>query len=313
VFYVIRKGVIPIGNELLPKTINGIDTDVREGFYEPTGLVDSQFCRKYSTSVSSGSSIGICNSRAGTLGAFVKNSNGHICLLSNYHVLCSNDSRKIEYVIEQPAYIDHIGAIKKEIEGVKEMLNRPKYVDNNRDEVNEINDEMERLKEKLETAKKKDIKFAKFIDGKRSNYNTDQLSYGVDAAIASLELIDNNRKRYIQPKNFAIPNSTFEEYSLMVPFQLSGIIENINSIDISKYIFKVGRTTGLTKGCIPDLVGISFNSMEGLCIYKHQLSILGGVQMVEVNDSEGNTIFQPKWLDRQVVVLQKGSGSFMEK
>jgi hypothetical protein len=106
VFYVIRKGVIPIGNDLFPRNIIGIDTDVRERFYEPTGLGDSQFCQKYSANVSSGCSIEICNYRAGTLGAFVKNFIGHICLLSNYHVLCSND-KKIEHTIRQPAYVDH--------------------------------------------------------------------------------------------------------------------------------------------------------------------------------------------------------------
>ncbi|CAB4379145.1 unnamed protein product [Rhizophagus irregularis] len=313
VFYVIRKGIIPIGNDLLPDTINGIDTDVREGFYEPTGLADSQFCRKYSASVSSGCSIGICDFRAGTLGAFVKNSNDQICLLSNHHVLCSNDNRKIEYIIKQPAYIDHVGAIKEEIEEEKKNLARAKYVDKNIEEVNEKSDEIEALEVKLEAAKRKDTKFARYIEGKRDNCIVGRSSYGIDAAIASLELIDNNRKRYIRPKNFAISNSAFEKYSLTVPFQLSGIIKDINSVDTSKSIFKVGRTTGLTKGRIPDLIGISFNSMEGLCIYKHQLSILGGVQMEEVNDSENKTIFQPIWLDRQIVVLQKGDGSFMEK
>src|SRR6266498_2421363 len=35
IFYVIRKGVIPIGSEILPRDIYGIKTDVREGFYDP--------------------------------------------------------------------------------------------------------------------------------------------------------------------------------------------------------------------------------------------------------------------------------------
>lgn len=316
VFYVIRKGIIPIGDDLLPETINGIDTDVREGFYEPTGFVDSKSCRKYSAGVSSGCSIGICNFRAGTLGAFVKNSSGHICLLSNQHILCSNDNRKIEYIVKQPAYIDHVGAIKEEIAEEKKNLDRAIYVDKNMEEANDKSDEIEALEVKLEIAKKKDTKFARYIEGKRDNFIVDRSSYGVDAAIASLELIDNNRKRYIRPKEFVIPNSAFEEFSLTVPFQLSGIIKDINAFDTSKSIFKVGRTTGLTKGRIPDLIGISFNSMEDLCIYKHQLLILGGVQMEEVNDSESKTsktIFRPIWLNRQIVVLQKGSGSFMDK
>ncbi|GES78400.1 hypothetical protein GLOIN_2v1621517 [Rhizophagus clarus] len=41
VFYVIRKGVIPLDNNLLLETIN---TDVREGFYEPTEVLDSLAC-----------------------------------------------------------------------------------------------------------------------------------------------------------------------------------------------------------------------------------------------------------------------------
>jgi hypothetical protein len=35
--------------------------------------------------------------------------------------------------------------------------------------------------------------------------------------------------------------------------------------------------------------------------------------MGEVNDLVGKTIFQPIWLNRQIVVLQKGNRSFMEK
>src|SRR2546423_7642298 len=84
VFYVIRKGVIPIGNNLFPKTINigietddYIETDVREGFYEPTGMYSND-CQKFLQFASPGCSIGITGTtRAGTLGAFVKNSNKH--------------------------------------------------------------------------------------------------------------------------------------------------------------------------------------------------------------------------------------------
>ncbi|PKY45755.1 hypothetical protein RhiirA4_517782 [Rhizophagus irregularis] len=301
VFYVIRKDIIPIGDDLLPKTINGIDTDVREGFYEPTGFADSEFCREYSTRVSSGCSIGICDSRAGTLGAFVRNSNGHIYLLSNCHVLCSDDNRQIKHIVKQPAYIDHVGAIENKIDGKREMLGA-EYGNN----------EIERLEAELITARDKDTKFARFIVGIRDNCIVNGKSYGVDAAIASLELINNNRKNDIRPKDFSIPKSAFEKYSLKVPFQFSKAIDDVNSFDTSKSIFKVGRTTGLTKGRIPDLIGTSFSSNKGP-IYENQLLNLGGVRMKKVNNSEGRTIFQPKWLDRQIVALQKGDGSFMEK
>ncbi|PKC61416.1 hypothetical protein RhiirA1_444445 [Rhizophagus irregularis] len=230
VFYVIRKGIIPIGDDLLPKTIYGIDTDVREGFYEPTGIA-YEYCREYTAYLASGYSIGICNFRAGTLGAFVKNSNDKICLLSNYHVLNSNDNSIIEHIVKQPAYMDHVGAIEEKIKETEKNLARAIDDDNNR--------------EKDRKSKEK-----KLLEDKLKDANEE-----------------------------------------------------------------VGRTTGLTKGRIPELSGIdiSCDPMRNLWVYKRQLRNLGIAQMAEINDLEGRAIFQPRWLSRQILVKQTDTGSFMDE
>ncbi|CAG8561351.1 10400_t:CDS:2 [Rhizophagus irregularis] len=269
VFYVIRKGIIPIGDDLLPKTIYGIDTDVREGFYEPTGIA-YEYCREYTAYLASGYSIGICNFRAGTLGAFVKNSNDKICLLT----------RAID--------------------------------DDNIREKDRKSKEKKLLEDKLKDANEEVTEFARVIDGKRENCYIGGKFYGVDAAIASLELID----RDVRPKEFAIPDFAFEKYSLTVP-QISGSIsiKDIKSFDTDNNIFKVGRTTGLTKGRIPELSGIdiSCDPMRNLWVYKRQLRNLGIAQMAEINDLEGRAIFQPRWLSRQILVKQTDTGSFMDE
>ncbi|GET66841.1 kinase-like domain-containing protein [Rhizophagus irregularis DAOM 181602=DAOM 197198] len=310
VFYVIRKGIIPIGDDLLPKTIYGIDTDVREGFYEPTGIA-YEYCREYTAYLASGYSIGICNFRAGTLGAFVKNSNDKICLLSNYHVLNSNDNSIIEHIVKQPAYMDHVGAIEEKIKETEKNLARAIDDDNIR-EKDRKSKEKKLLEDKLKDANEEVTEFARVIDGKRENCYIGGKFYGVDAAIASLELID----RDVRPKEFAIPDFAFEKYSLTVP-QISGSIsiKDIKSFDTDNNIFKVGRTTGLTKGRIPELSGIdiSCDPMRNLWVYKRQLRNLGIAQMAEINDLEGRAIFQPRWLSRQILVKQTDTGSFMDE
>ncbi|PKC61275.1 hypothetical protein RhiirA1_466791 [Rhizophagus irregularis] len=105
VFYVIRKNILPHNNTLFPENIGGFITDVCEGFYEPTiverGEID---CCEYKKRVSPGSSIG-ANSRVGTLGLFVKDSNQQIYLMTNEHVVSGHNS---EY-IHQPSDFDYIG------------------------------------------------------------------------------------------------------------------------------------------------------------------------------------------------------------
>uniref|UniRef100_U9T0U2 Uncharacterized protein n=1 Tax=Rhizophagus irregularis (strain DAOM 181602 / DAOM 197198 / MUCL 43194) TaxID=747089 RepID=U9T0U2_RHIID len=52
-FYVIRKGVIPIDNEIFSRDICGKKqrcADVREGFYDPCGNEDTYFCKEYKAS-----------------------------------------------------------------------------------------------------------------------------------------------------------------------------------------------------------------------------------------------------------------------
>ena len=67
VFYVIRKGVIPIYNKLFETKYDDIETDVREGFYETTSGKYAEDCQKYLNFVSAGCSIGI----KGTIRAYI--------------------------------------------------------------------------------------------------------------------------------------------------------------------------------------------------------------------------------------------------
>ncbi|POG64988.1 hypothetical protein GLOIN_2v1782266 [Rhizophagus irregularis DAOM 181602=DAOM 197198] len=86
--------------------------------------------------------------------------------------------------------------------------------------------------------------FATFVNGIRDNYEIDKKLYGVDAAIALVD--DPDKKQSINPKDVAIPESEFKLQSLK-PIVLSGI-RDVNLIETSDCVFKVGRTTGLTKG-----------------------------------------------------------------
>jgi len=96
----------------------------------------------------------------------------------------------------------------------------------------------------------------------RDNYEIDKKLYGIDATIGLVD--DPDKKQSINPKDVAIPESEFKLQSLK-PIVLSGI-RDVNLIETSDCVFKVGRTTGLTKGRICD---------GDFWIYEQQLPIFG--------------------------------------
>jgi hypothetical protein len=106
VFYVICKGVLPVDNPLFPEEICGFVTDVCEGFYEPTIMRGNTDCCAFNNPVSPGSSIGIKN-RIGTLGAFFKDPEQRIYLMTNEHVVKIPGNDLIT-TIHQPAHFDQI-------------------------------------------------------------------------------------------------------------------------------------------------------------------------------------------------------------
>jgi hypothetical protein len=162
---------------------------------------------------------------------------------------------------------------------------------------------IEKLEEDLKKARKKNIQFATFTRGFRGNYEMDKSSYGVDAAIALLK----QDLRDIKPSHFIIRDRAFEEVSIE-PVLLSGfkdVIKNVGSIDSSEPIFKVGRTSGLTKGYIKEQLG-SIN-----CMLEQQSAIFHGIQMKETK-IRGGKCFPPMWLDRQILVRPK-KGIFMDE
>ncbi|CAB4477859.1 hypothetical protein RhiirA1_529248 [Rhizophagus irregularis] len=306
VFYVIRKGVIPIGDMLFPEAINDIETDVREGFYEMTGNY-SKDCRKYLNYVSTGCSIGISGTtRAGTLGAFVKGQNDITYLLTNDHVIFSNDQK----IICQPADEDHTDLIEKDLKHEKEKLEKlqpqPETAKLYNTEKEEILTQIKRLEEDLEKARNKNTQFAIYEKGLRENHRYDNRNYGVDAAIASL-------KPGIRPprvNHFAIRGPVFEDMSIDPSIRLSGF-KDVKSVDSSEPIFKVGRTSGLTEGHIKE-IDVSVKSSDGFrVILVKQSFIFHGVLMEEIK-VQGINNFPPKWLDRQILVKSKGDDSFMK-
>ncbi|RIA97410.1 hypothetical protein C1645_871377 [Glomus cerebriforme] len=309
VFYVVRKGVIPTSSEIFPRKICEIETDVREGFYNPCGIQDALYCQEYKASVSPGCSIGIttCNSRVGTLGVFVKDknkSNDDIYLLSNDHVLRLKYDDETKSSIRQPAYNDYEGATKEKIEGEKNLLEKAQYIDKNKEEIEYRSENIEELKKKLKQNKKK-TELGMFIKGKRGNYNINNKSYGVDAAIA---LVNNpDRKRYIYSKDFAIPDTIFKNQS-SEPIKISGI-KDVSLIVDSELVFKVGRTTGLTKGHIDDSLTTIFDG--NFRIYEQQSSIFGEV-FIEKVEIEEKFLFPHIRLDRQILVKRE-QGIFMEE
>jgi hypothetical protein len=297
VFYVIRKGVIPIGDKLLPETIDGIETDVREGFYELTGNY-SEDCRKYLYNVSTGCSIGIAgNTLVGTLGAFVKQ-NDLIHLLTNDHVICSDNQR----TICQPADVDHIEPIEKNLKYERERLENPQ----SQEEEEEIRTRINRLEVDLEKAKNKNTQFATYKNGLRDNYVNDGKNYGVDAAIASL----NPGSRPTSVNHFVIRGPAFEEMSINSSIRLSGF-KDIKTVDDSEPIFKVGRTSGLTEGRIQEIDKPVYSTDGSQMILKKQHFIFHGVLMEKIK-VQGVNNFPSKWLDRQILVRPKGDDPFMK-
>lgn len=98
---------------------------------------------------------------------------------------------------------------------------------------------IEKLKIKLE-------KHAKWKENRTCNicnYKVNEKFYGVDAAIALVDNLD--KKCYINPGDFAIPESVFKD-QFLEPIRLSGI-KNASLIDTSELVFKVGHTTRLIK------------------------------------------------------------------
>ncbi|GET53905.1 hypothetical protein GLOIN_2v1782266 [Rhizophagus irregularis DAOM 181602=DAOM 197198] len=87
-----------------------------------------------------------------------------------------------------------------------------------------------------------------FVNGICDNYEIDKKLYGIDATIGLVD--DPDKKQSINPKDVAIPESEFKLQSLK-PIVLSGI-RNVNLIETSDCVFKVGRTIGITKGRIDD-------------------------------------------------------------
>lgn len=105
--------------ETVPKEINGIKTDVIEGTYEAQSVarqlvqeVDAQADTVKYRPLQGGISIGPNRSvggyvYAGTLGCFVRdNTNGKALMLSNFHVMCVDNSWHAGDVMDQPSRVD---------------------------------------------------------------------------------------------------------------------------------------------------------------------------------------------------------------
>src|SRR3954463_7854362 len=86
----------------------------------------SDDCQKFSEFASPGCSIGITGTtRAGTLGAFVKDSNKHnenVYLLTNDLVIRSENGSNYQAVICQPAETDHTDSFEKELVNLRAQL-----------------------------------------------------------------------------------------------------------------------------------------------------------------------------------------------
>ncbi|XP_062602797.1 uncharacterized protein LOC134264523 [Saccostrea cucullata] len=113
VFYCSCKGVKPLEESNFPTTVNGIKTDVREGFfYQSTNEVYSAKSEEDIYPLLTGASISSKDSSImGTLGGFVKSSNGDIGFITCAHVLFNLSKKCYEtemFDIVQPAYSNNI-------------------------------------------------------------------------------------------------------------------------------------------------------------------------------------------------------------
>ncbi|CAG8759965.1 13988_t:CDS:1, partial [Funneliformis caledonium] len=306
VFYVIRKGVIPLGDQHFPKIIDGIETDVREGIYRTTGT-DSHYCRSYEPVITLGCSIGNSNNTsAGTLGCFAKDSTENTYILTCQHVLCLNEGSETGLIF-QPAYIDYVGMLKSEKKITIEKIKKAQYIYKDQETIDLNSKKLETIKNDLESAKKKDTLVGSFYKGLRDNYKIDDKNYGVDAAIASLVETINGNFRKFDPVGLPISDFTFKRLS-HEPINLSctiDIINNLDSVDISQPVFKVGRTSGLTIGHIKETI-LSSILLSGVHNAFHQQERIFGRYLLKEIKHKGKSIFPPKWLDRQITVMNDG-------
>ena len=114
-------------------------------------IQDVLYCQEYKSSVSPGCSIGLtsCNTRVGTLGAFVEdknNSSNNIYLLSNDHVLHLKYGSEMKSGARQPAHSDYEGATKEKIKGEKNLLDKAQYINKNKEEIEYRSDNIKNWK-----------------------------------------------------------------------------------------------------------------------------------------------------------------------
>ncbi|CAG8732619.1 12078_t:CDS:2, partial [Funneliformis caledonium] len=148
---------------------------------------------------------------------------------------------------------------------------------------------IEKIENDLRIANKKDTLVGSFVKGFRDNYEIYGKNYGVDAAIALLVLTSNGNFRNFDPED---------------------IINNLDSIDISQPVLKVGRTSGLTIGQIKETISSSI-LLSGVHNIFYQQERIFGRSLLEAIKHKEKTVFPPKWLDRQITV--KSNGVFTEE
>ena len=267
--FVLGKRRIPVGETDLKKLDNNpfnVDIDIVEGYFQP--CFDNY--EPYADPLLGGVSIGIDedNSRAGTLGGFLKDENGKRYILSCEHVLNPDEKRGCENDIFQPAKTDFTKALHDASSSVNDLNSKlerqerkMKMLDGDDRRRYEIR--TRKTKEMLAEMKKKQLKVAnskprsigKYYCGLKQNEevqigNNNCVDVFVDAAIAELtnqEAEEIEAEKDDEPKNNFCPLLGFKN-NKDEGFAPTGCIVDLQEFDCHHELrlMKIGRTTGLT-------------------------------------------------------------------
>jgi hypothetical protein len=322
IFYVRQKGFLRRGCVSFPEMIRGFPTDVLEACIPTTcGNYGAKYCKKYQSNVclSAGIGMGMTGLRRtlGTLGAVVTEikSQKQIGIITCEHVAKFSDSDIAENItIYQPSHEDFLEKQKRTLIELHDESNKPgankEYYKN----------KIEEMQKSIASAHREvdNTILATYVRGLRENYFSTLYNcyYGIDAAFCVFV----NMNRTLNPIQFSIPDSIFEDVGLPRNTRLKGVYthDELRKFNTEIDVFKVGRTTGVSVGKVfPSFNSVAIDMRDSsiklanedskvqVPTYNEELDnyFIGYMKASLVNEirEKRQLCFPIKWFDRQLL------------
>ncbi|CAG8713892.1 18916_t:CDS:2, partial [Racocetra persica] len=302
--YVRQKGILRRGCPVFPAEIRGYPVDIVEACVATPCGIGVSTCQAYQKDVMLGSSIGITEPQrtSGTLGAVAYDKDSKLGIISCEHVCrFSNLCPGTNIMINQPSHED-LDKLKKSFVELANVDNAYKKI--SEDTCAQID------------KTKRDSALAYYKHGIRNNFTSKihQKDFGIDAAFC----IFANSDRTLCPNKFSIFPEQFKQAKLPENTCLSGFYTYEMFDDIDEFdVFKVGKTTGLTRGkLVPIINAISIEvTNESIEFAKTQgeippfskitdkTSFIGYMKasLIQEINKKRQQCYPTVWLDRQLV------------